>query len=220
MKLFICALLTLLSALAFWSCGKKKPVACFALPQDRLEVGEQYAFKDCSIGAKEYQWSFGDGGTAALASPTYTYKEAGTYLISLKVTGKKGTDELKRQITAFNLDLTTFVIGEFLGSITETYPDSIILNRTYATTVTVTKLSNKTATLTFPRGAFDAPLAGTAENLTWNAVNEPRPERLTDMKDGSGSYIKNTDALKFTLTGTDPRFGNISWQIVFSGKRK
>lgn len=203
--------------LVFSSCGKKKPVACFALPIDRFEVGEQYAFKDCSVGASEYLYDFGDGNTSANASPTHTYNEPGDYNISLRVKGKKGEDELKRQVTVFNLDLTVFVVGTFEGKITETYPDSAILNRTYTSTVTVVRLNNKSATISFSRGAFDTQLAGTAENLTWNAINTPRPERLTNMKEGTGSYVKNTGKLAFTLTGSDPRYAEISWQIVFSG---
>lgn len=199
------------------SCGKKKPVACFSQPQDKLEVGEQYAFKDCSVGAKEYSWDFGDGTTSATSSPTHTYKEQGNYLITLKVTGKKGEDELRRQITAFSFDLTSFVVGEFTGTISEIYPDSSSLDRTYNSKVTVVKLSNKSITVTFSRGAFDAILAGTAENITWNAINEPRPERLAGMTIGDGSFVKNTGDFKFTLTGTDSRFGNISWQISYTG---
>jgi hypothetical protein len=44
-----------------------------------------------------YQWDFGDGNTSTDKSPSHTYKEAGTYYVSLKVTDDKGyTNTLER----------------------------------------------------------------------------------------------------------------------------
>lgn len=40
--------------------------------------------------ALTYAWSFGDGGTSALADPTYTYSTAGTYTATLTVTDAQG----------------------------------------------------------------------------------------------------------------------------------
>jgi PKD repeat protein len=41
-----------------------------------------------------YLWNFGDGGTSTNEHPTYTYQFAGTYTVSLTVTGPGGTDQL------------------------------------------------------------------------------------------------------------------------------
>jgi len=38
-----------------------------------------------------YAWTFGDGGIATTANPTYTYQNAGSYGVSLVVTGPGGT---------------------------------------------------------------------------------------------------------------------------------
>lgn len=40
-------------------------------------------FTNLSTGATSYQWTFGDGGTSTLFSPTHSYSSAGTYTITL-----------------------------------------------------------------------------------------------------------------------------------------
>lgn len=66
-------------------------------------VPPSYTFKtDPQPGGAKYAWSFGDGGTSDLASPTHTYQKTGEYLISLKVTdlaGKVCSGELKQTFT-------------------------------------------------------------------------------------------------------------------------
>jgi PKD repeat protein len=52
------------------------------------------AFTDKSTGAMPlaYQWTFGDGGTSAAASPAHTYTAAGVYTVTLTVSNSFGTD--------------------------------------------------------------------------------------------------------------------------------
>ncbi|MEO2144589.1 MAG: PKD domain-containing protein, partial [bacterium] len=55
------------------------------------------AFSDASTGAvSSYAWTFGDGGTSALQNPSHVYSVAGTYSVSLTVTGPGGLDTLTR----------------------------------------------------------------------------------------------------------------------------
>jgi PKD repeat protein len=56
------------------------------------------AFADTSTGAEvdTWLWSFGDGGTSSQQSPTHTYETAGTYTVSLAISGPGGTDALTR----------------------------------------------------------------------------------------------------------------------------
>lgn len=49
-------------------------------------------FIDKSIGAKTWNWSFGDGATSTLQNPSYTYKTAGKYFVKLTVTNATCTD--------------------------------------------------------------------------------------------------------------------------------
>ncbi len=53
----------------------------------RCSVPADVSFSNSSTNASGYQWSFGDGGTSTLTSPTHTYTSPGTYVASLIVTG-------------------------------------------------------------------------------------------------------------------------------------
>jgi PKD repeat protein len=39
-----------------------------------------------------YAWTFGDGGTSSMASPTHTFAKSGTYTVQLNVSNKTGSD--------------------------------------------------------------------------------------------------------------------------------
>jgi gliding motility-associated-like protein len=45
-----------------------------------------------------YAWTFGDGGTSMLASPTHTYTGVGVYNVSLKVTATNGCDSTTTKV--------------------------------------------------------------------------------------------------------------------------
>ena len=54
-------------------------------------------FTDSSTGSvSTYSWSFGDGGSSSAQNPSHTYTSAGTYSVSLTVTGPGGSDTLTR----------------------------------------------------------------------------------------------------------------------------
>jgi PKD repeat protein len=53
-------------------------------------------FTNSSSGATNYAWAFGDGNTSTNASPANTYSNAGTYSVTLAVTGAGGTNSLTR----------------------------------------------------------------------------------------------------------------------------
>jgi PKD repeat protein len=55
------------------------------------------AFTNQSTGSiTGHAWSFGDGGSSTLASPSYTYTAAGTYTVTLTETGPGGTSTRSR----------------------------------------------------------------------------------------------------------------------------
>jgi PKD repeat protein len=80
------------------------PTAAFTyLPTDP-ETGESIAFTDGSTDTDgtivSWAWTFGDGATSTLASPTHTYTTANTYTVTLTVTDDDGaTDDYSTTIT-------------------------------------------------------------------------------------------------------------------------
>ncbi len=51
------------------------------------------SFSDLSSGSiSTYAWTFGDGATSSASNPSHTYSAAGTYTVSLTVTGAGGSD--------------------------------------------------------------------------------------------------------------------------------
>jgi PKD repeat protein len=68
------------------------PVANFTAAPTSGTVPLTVAFTSTSTGnITSYAWTFGDGGTSTAQNPTYTYQNAGSYTVSLKVTGPAGT---------------------------------------------------------------------------------------------------------------------------------
>ncbi|MEL7146020.1 MAG: PKD domain-containing protein [Bacteroidota bacterium] len=98
----ILACVIMLFSVVITSCGDDEvvsviPEADFTFSASFLEV----TFTDASTDAESYAWDFGDNqGTSTVASPTYTYADAGSYEVKLTVTSATGdVDELTTQVT-------------------------------------------------------------------------------------------------------------------------
>jgi PKD repeat protein len=73
------------------------PVASFTATPLSGSAPLTVKFTDASSGSiTAWSWSFGNGATSTLQSPTHTYSTAGTYSVSLTVTGPGGTNTLTK----------------------------------------------------------------------------------------------------------------------------
>jgi PKD repeat protein len=103
------------------------PVAEFSASPTSGTVPLTVNFSDASAGDIDtWSWDFGDGGTGTGQTPVYEYQTAGTYPVSLTVTGPGGTDtETKTNFitvsadTPETLSITTDVLPE--GRVGEAY---------------------------------------------------------------------------------------------------
>ncbi|MEM8897737.1 MAG: PKD domain-containing protein [Bacteroidota bacterium] len=71
-----------------------KGVAVFELISDSSAVLPEatFEFMNLSEEAASYSWDFGDGNTSDEANPSHTYREAGTYAVTLTVTDQGGCE--------------------------------------------------------------------------------------------------------------------------------
>ena len=72
------------------------PVAGFTASPTNGIAPLTVTFTNVSTGATNYAWAFGDGNVSALANPTNTYTNAGTYSVTLTAVGAGGTNRLTR----------------------------------------------------------------------------------------------------------------------------
>ncbi|HEV7238232.1 MAG TPA: PKD domain-containing protein [Thermoanaerobaculia bacterium] len=79
------------------------PVAAFDMSSS-VSLGDNVAFTDRSTGAPvSWEWTFGDGGTSSVQSPTHVYAAPGTYMVTLVAANSAGTSSLSKQITVTSI---------------------------------------------------------------------------------------------------------------------
>jgi PKD repeat protein len=62
--------------------------------------GQSLQFTDTSTGPPtSWQWSFGDGGTSTVQSPSHTFAAAGSYVVTLTVTNPSGSKSTNETVT-------------------------------------------------------------------------------------------------------------------------
>ena len=88
------------------SVGTNPPTAAFSGTPLSGSAPLLVAFADQSTGSiSSYAWNFGDGSSSTSQNPSHTYTSAGTYTVSLTVTGPGGSDTSSQPnyITASNV---------------------------------------------------------------------------------------------------------------------
>jgi PKD repeat protein len=59
------------------------PSANFSVSSPTVVLGNPFVFTNNSSNAVSYTWYFGDGNSSNVASPSYTYANAGNYVVQL-----------------------------------------------------------------------------------------------------------------------------------------
>jgi len=106
------------------------PQADFSAVPAQPEEGQTVTFTDLSKGADSWRWDFGDGAPKrwdidtrpADGKITHAYDTAGTYTVSLEISGPRGSDTQTKTITvlappAEGFKFRLWMIGAILGGI-------------------------------------------------------------------------------------------------------
>ena len=73
----------------------------FSYSPEAPKAGESVRFSNLSSSGEEWEWTFGDGGTSTLKSPSHTYKKPGTYRVILKV-DNRATWTATKELTVYD----------------------------------------------------------------------------------------------------------------------
>ena len=88
------------------------PTAAFTTMIDDRTV----TFSNQSTNATSYMWSFGNGGTAELADPQFTYAQDGTYTVMLFAINACDTAVVTQQVTVLSLPTANFAVPDSTGA--------------------------------------------------------------------------------------------------------
>lgn len=69
------------------------------LPGVELSIPNySFTFKDASVNAVSWEWSFGDGSSSKLQNPAHTFNNVGEYTVELKILNKEGCTSVSSQV--------------------------------------------------------------------------------------------------------------------------
>ena len=69
--------------------GCKQVTVDFSYNPSEPRAGQSVSFSNLSSSGENWEWSFGDGSTSTIKSPSHIYRKPGTYRVQLKVDNKK-----------------------------------------------------------------------------------------------------------------------------------
>ena len=97
----------------------KKNTIDFKYTPDAPRAGETVTFSNLSSSGEEWEWTFGDGVSSVLKSPTHVYKRPGTYQVILKV-DKKKVWTATHEITVYDT-VPTFIASDTVFAVYNDY---------------------------------------------------------------------------------------------------
>ena len=146
------------------------PTAAFDSPSS-ARVGTAVMFTDASQGAATWLWNFGDGTSATTTSASHTYPVPGTYVVTLTVTNRSGTDVATATIAVLPA-LPVAVFTPSTESTTIGVPVTFTNGSTGATSYLWSFGDGTTSSETSPTHTFTKPGARTVTLTVTNGAGE------------------------------------------------
>lgn len=97
----------------------KKVDVSFTCTPEQPRAGQAVRFNNLSSSGEDWEWTFGDGSTSTLKSPSHTYKKPGIYRVILKVDKKKSLTATK-ELTVYDT-VPTFVVNDSVFTVYQDY---------------------------------------------------------------------------------------------------
>lgn len=91
----------------------------FSFSPDKPRAGEKVLFSNLSDSGEDWEWTFGDGSTSSLKSPSHVYKRPGDYVVVLKVDNKNAWTKTAK-VTVYDT-VPTFVANDTVFYIYKDY---------------------------------------------------------------------------------------------------
>src|SRR5205809_1893113 len=99
--------------------ANQPPVAAFTSSCSALTCGFTSTSSDPDGSISAYNWTFGDGGTAAIQNPSHGYAAAGTYTVTLTVTDNQGATNAISHSVTITSGSTRIALDQFNGTLNE-----------------------------------------------------------------------------------------------------
>jgi PKD repeat protein len=195
------------------------PVASFTASPTNGAASLNVAFTDTSTGTiTNHSWTFGDGGTSALSSPSHTYTTSGVFSVTLTVLGPLGSSATNRVnlitvTNAVNTPPTVSIVRPATGML---YP-STFTNRTIAIVATASD-SDGISKIEFFDGATK--LGETTSNPGTNLWNGPTvgTHTLTAVAHDTLGATNVSATVIVTIGAKNSPLGD--WQVTIGGADK
>ena len=177
----------------------KKNDVEFTYSPEEPRAGQQVVFSNQSSSGEEWEWTFGDGSSSTLKSPTHTFRNPGQYTVTLKVDKKKSWSVSKQvkvydTIPSFTCADSVFVIFKdytFKAQVYNPYNYPI----SYKWTLNDVEVSSESSLTTYfsqPSNKVEIGLSVVLNNVTTNVLKvlavEDRPTNSLLLRADESDY--------------------------------
>jgi len=185
----------------------KEPSADFSFSSS-TDVGETIQFTNLSSNSDTYSWDFGDGSNSTNESPSHKYEKPETYIVTLSVKGKGGSDVISKSIKITGITYsfknnTSYTLYDFCsyywtGSEVEDLIEHGTLSIGEETDIIITNRTQIDFGFRFSSSG-DLYISTNSFNLTINKHNDLIITDNTNIYGKKSAIINNIDMLNYKI---------------------
>lgn len=202
--------------------GATAPTALFTYSPPTPKAGDPVSFDGTGSHSNntggyiiQYDWTFGDGGTATGATPAHTYASSGTYTVNLTVKDDAGlTGSVSHDVTVVKRPTTTTYTGDTTGD----FNDSVTLSANLKDTGTSAGLSGKGITFTLGTQSCSGTTNGSGNaSCSITLTQVPGLYTMVASFAGDSTYESSSASAAFTITKEETTTTYIGPTVILAG---